>query len=264
MATHGRSGLGRWIYGSVADEIMRTSTTPVVIVPTGFTNRADTYAAGSIVVALDGSAAGEQTLTHAIALAKDLKGRLILARMVVPILVTDGGMMLEPVLVQVPDDTDAQKAEAEAYLARAADYARSHGVEVGQTQVNTGMLISGLVAREAATLLDRIATESPGRLIALTTQGHGGLGRAFLGSVATAALQHAHVPVLICRSIEDAVAVAPLGRREPGVPALGRERGVQHHDGLAAQVGVQRVAHRLGRPIPRQVHMDHLTRGVHA
>lgn len=215
MATHGRSGLGRWIYGSVADEVMRNSTTPVVIVPTGFTNRAETYTAGRIVVALDGSATAEQSLPHAIALAKDLNDRLVLVRIVVPILVTDGGLMLEPVVMQ-PDDTDAQKADAEAYLARAANYVRTQGVEVetrvvvGDTQVNTGVLISGLVARETATLLDRIALETPGSLITLTTQGHGGLGRALLGSVATAALQHAHVPVLICRSIEDAVAVVPV------------------------------------------------------
>lgn len=32
MSTHGRSGLGRWVYGSIADKILRGSTTPVLLV----------------------------------------------------------------------------------------------------------------------------------------------------------------------------------------------------------------------------------------
>lgn len=33
MTTHGRSGVGRWIMGSVADRVIRSSTRPVLIVP---------------------------------------------------------------------------------------------------------------------------------------------------------------------------------------------------------------------------------------
>jgi nucleotide-binding universal stress UspA family protein len=32
MSTHGRSGIGRWVYGSVADKVLRSSTTPVLLV----------------------------------------------------------------------------------------------------------------------------------------------------------------------------------------------------------------------------------------
>lgn len=32
MATHGRSGLGRWVYGSVADHVLRHATIPVLLV----------------------------------------------------------------------------------------------------------------------------------------------------------------------------------------------------------------------------------------
>lgn len=32
MSTHGRSGLGRWVYGSIADKVLRGSTTPVLLV----------------------------------------------------------------------------------------------------------------------------------------------------------------------------------------------------------------------------------------
>lgn len=32
MSTHGRSGLGRWVYGSVADKVLRSSDIPVLLV----------------------------------------------------------------------------------------------------------------------------------------------------------------------------------------------------------------------------------------
>jgi nucleotide-binding universal stress UspA family protein len=35
MCTHGRSGLGRWVYGSVADRVLRHATVPVLLVRAG-------------------------------------------------------------------------------------------------------------------------------------------------------------------------------------------------------------------------------------
>lgn len=32
MSTHGRSGIGRWVYGSVADKVLRSSAIPVLLV----------------------------------------------------------------------------------------------------------------------------------------------------------------------------------------------------------------------------------------
>lgn len=32
IATHGRSGIGRWVWGSNADRILRTSTTPILMI----------------------------------------------------------------------------------------------------------------------------------------------------------------------------------------------------------------------------------------
>lgn len=32
MSTHGRSGVGRWVYGSVADKVLRGSTIPILLV----------------------------------------------------------------------------------------------------------------------------------------------------------------------------------------------------------------------------------------
>ena len=32
MSTHGRSGLGRWVYGSIADKVLRHASVPVLLV----------------------------------------------------------------------------------------------------------------------------------------------------------------------------------------------------------------------------------------
>jgi nucleotide-binding universal stress UspA family protein len=37
LATHGRSGVSRWVFGSVADRLVRSSSVPVLLVrPKGF------------------------------------------------------------------------------------------------------------------------------------------------------------------------------------------------------------------------------------
>lgn len=39
MSTHGRSGLSRWVYGSVADRVLRGGTLPVLLVRAGSAER---------------------------------------------------------------------------------------------------------------------------------------------------------------------------------------------------------------------------------
>jgi nucleotide-binding universal stress UspA family protein len=39
MSTHGRSGIGRWVYGSVADKVLRSSSLPVLLVRATETSR---------------------------------------------------------------------------------------------------------------------------------------------------------------------------------------------------------------------------------
>ncbi len=34
MSTHGRSGVGRWLIGSITDKVVRSSPVPVLVVPT--------------------------------------------------------------------------------------------------------------------------------------------------------------------------------------------------------------------------------------
>lgn len=47
MSTHGRSGLGRWVYGSVADRVLRGGTVPVLLIRAGFAEKPSARPAAS-------------------------------------------------------------------------------------------------------------------------------------------------------------------------------------------------------------------------
>jgi nucleotide-binding universal stress UspA family protein len=64
MATHGRSGLGRWVYGSVAESVLHGTTVPVLLARAGAEiPRAE--AVRRVLVPLDGSSFAEAALPPA-------------------------------------------------------------------------------------------------------------------------------------------------------------------------------------------------------
>ena len=76
MATRGRSGIHRWLMGSVAEKVLRGASTPLLLVR-GDAEGKNTGEATlkSIVVPLDGSKLAETVLPHAVELAKKLESR---------------------------------------------------------------------------------------------------------------------------------------------------------------------------------------------
>jgi nucleotide-binding universal stress UspA family protein len=86
MCTHGLSGLGRWIYGPVAETVLARSPAPILLVrPTGSQATLSSEPAGSrLLVPLDGSDFAEAALPHAAALARAVNGSLHLLQVLVP------------------------------------------------------------------------------------------------------------------------------------------------------------------------------------
>ncbi len=81
MSTHGRSGITRWLLGSVTDKIIQATTSPLLVVRS-HTRKALPVDASlkTIILPLDGSSLAEQILPHAVALAKALKLNVTLTR----------------------------------------------------------------------------------------------------------------------------------------------------------------------------------------
>jgi nucleotide-binding universal stress UspA family protein len=185
MSTHGRGGLGRWVYGSVADRVLRRLAAPVLLVPAAAEPPRTTDGALRVVVPLDGSTLAEEVLGQVRVLAAARGAELLLLRVVEPPvpLEVDGAGYLSL------DQRDAELAEAQGYLESIAEQLRATGVVV-----TTRALIDQAVPTIVATAADYQAD-----LIAMATHGRGGLARLVLGSVAAAVLHRARTPLLLVR-----------------------------------------------------------------
>jgi nucleotide-binding universal stress UspA family protein len=192
MSTHGRGGLDRFRFGSVADKVVRGAATPVVIVPAAGENLADPLT--DLLVPLDGSELSAAALPHAVELARALGAELRLVRVVEPIresfFMYGSPMSLylsDAQITRLQADADA---EANAYLATVAESLADQPASVTQT------IRHGNPADE----LLRLTAEFPHGLLVMATHGRGGLRRWALGSVTTEVLQHASIPVLVTPS----------------------------------------------------------------
>jgi nucleotide-binding universal stress UspA family protein len=201
MTTHGRSGVSRWTMGSVADKVLRTTNTPLILIhPT--THAPVLQTVQRIVVALDGSELAEAALPEAERFARTMNASILLVRAVVPPAILHGGEIV-PGALPVLDELET---EASQYLERTAERVRAHGVEV-DLKVAAGI--------PAEVLLD-VANDNGADLIVMTTHGRSGLDRWMFGSVADAVVRHGELPVLVIRSW-----VSLSEERREAIPVVG-------------------------------------------
>jgi nucleotide-binding universal stress UspA family protein len=189
MTTHGRGGLERAWLGSVADELIRVSPAPLLLVrpepgsvPRPFRR---------ILVPLDGSPAAEAILVHAIELARlEADSELILLNVVQPIWVPDGAFAPTASGREV---TRRQEERARKYLHRLARRLEASGLRV-RTRVQTATTV-------ALAILDAARGEQAD-IVALAAHGRSGIRRLTLGSVADKVVRGSPVPVLVFRPSE--------------------------------------------------------------
>lgn len=169
MSTHGRSGVGRMLFGSVANEVLQQSKVPVLLVRPNDSKGDDAAAFNRLMVTLDGSGEAEQVLPYARALAQDFNSEIL--------------------LLSVPDDIQAenQLEHIEGYLGEVARSFTTWGLKV-QTVV-TGS--------DPAHTIVEMADSNSVDLIMLATHGRGGRERLMFGSVADTVLRNSHHPVFM-------------------------------------------------------------------
>ena len=198
MTTHGRSGLARWRYGSVAGEVLQSITVPLFL----FRSSPETSEAASsthdsalsrIIVPLDGSELAEQALPHARALALSLGLDIDLIRIVSPPTPLMGA--------EVTEDYYTWYYNWEADLTKIAkDYLAGVAAKFEKDKLNvTSRIFHG---NSAANIVDYAEAVGHG-LICITTHGRTGLGRMVFGSVAERVLQESTSPVLMVRAQDE-------------------------------------------------------------
>ena len=184
IATHGRSGIGRWFYGSTAGHLLRNADVPVVAVgPHALEKKQADVAIKHVMVPLDGSEMGEKALPAGAALAKALGARISLVRGVRWAVQAYPYSMPDAYLPQVDQELEAG---AKKYLQRQQAALAAANADA--------FVVRGAVAEG---LLDFVDKESVD-FIVMTTHARTGLARAALGSVADRMLQAA-APVMLVR-----------------------------------------------------------------
>lgn len=175
IASHGRGGFRASIIGSVADKVVRSSTVPVLIVP-GLGEAAPTFAARSIMVALDGSEAAEAGLVVARDIARRAEAGIVLARAyrsaVSPLIAAS----YYPFDVSVGDEVEAQR-----YLGSVA--------REGERQ----LVMEG---RPSDAIVDA-AGQVGSDIVVMATEGKGAASRLALGSTTDRVMHSLHRPLLV-------------------------------------------------------------------
>ena len=107
LGTHGRGGLKKLALGSVAEEVLRLATCPVLTIgPNVPLADSGSFGFRSILFATDFGPASTKAFPYALALAEDCQAKLILLHMVPPIPVVDTAA-----LAYCPGPYAAQEAE---------------------------------------------------------------------------------------------------------------------------------------------------------
>jgi len=187
MCTHGRSGLGNLLLDNIAQRIVGSGTTPVLLIPPN--GGTPSFAVRRLLVPLDGDAAHEQALPVAGELAAACRSEIHL----VFVVATRGSLPGSDAAVGLllPRATRAvleiARQEAEAYLALHI-----------QCQQAAGHAVTSEVCRgDAPRAIARAAQRNRADLIVMATHRKEGMDAFWSGSVAPRVASYAKRPLLL-------------------------------------------------------------------
>ena len=196
MTTHGRGAMGRLWLGSVADGLIRTVATPVLMLRAAEEPGGRPVHFRRVMVPLDQSPVAE----HAVLAARELleeEGECLLVSVIDPSPLMKVAPLPFGLIPEVPVDGELQDT-TRAYLERVARHVRRLGA-----RARTAVRIAGNPAVE---ILDEARRERVDAIV-VTSHGVGGFRRFLLGSVVDKLVRSADVPVLVCRP--------PVAQRPP-------------------------------------------------
>ena len=192
MATHGRSGLNRWLIGSVAEKVLRAAANPSLLVRAKEGTPAwEMPALKSMVVPLDGSELAESVLPSVEEMAKKLDLEVVLLRVyAAPYGAYSAGEGFYDA-TQIEKFLESLRIEALDYLERKAADLKKTGIEKVSVVVKEGLDADEIIA---------FARHAPDNLVAMCSHGRSGVKRWLMGSVTETVVRHSGDPVLVLRA----------------------------------------------------------------
>ncbi|MBT3391351.1 MAG: universal stress protein [Chloroflexi bacterium] len=182
ITTHGRSGFGRWLTGSIANRIIQLMTCPMLVVRPVEEAKVIVPTFKRILVTLDGSEFAERVLPFVKASTPFGSEVILLGIPEIPEAEEFGAVV---------EEIQALRHEAEvksrSYLEGVAASLKSDGVPAR-------VLVTG--SRPAETIVSVMDSEDVDVLM-MATHGRGGLDRLFMGSTAERIIQHTERPVFL-------------------------------------------------------------------
>jgi nucleotide-binding universal stress UspA family protein len=169
MTTHGRTGLSRFVLGSVADHLVRGGTVPVLLVRSFPTGKSSTDLK-RVLVPLDGSNLAGKALDFTLELA--------------------GSVVHEITLLHVvgPHEDDGTIGEAQAYLQIVRDRI------IGQLSGRDCKVICQVLYGSPADSITECA-EADGKVVIMATHAEAGIGRWVVGGTTDRVLHDGRLPL---------------------------------------------------------------------
>ena len=188
MTTHGRSGIDRWLLGSVAEKVLQVSASPLLLVRSATEiNLTHGPLIARVELALDGSQLAELGVSHAAAIGKGLRVPVTVLQVV------RYADTAEDARISTEDEAgETEASRVQRSLEETAQRMLADGVAGVSTQVITrfdaadGILLGG--------------GNSPDTLVVMTSRRLSGIKRWALGSVTSRVVSRSEGPVLVIRA----------------------------------------------------------------
>lgn len=191
MATHGRSGLNRFLLGSVAEKVLRGTGNPLLLIRATEEAKSEGEAPfKTVIVPLDGSELAESVIPAVVDMAKKLDLEVVLFRSYhIPYnaYAGDDGYYA----INYDDLIAGVRDEANEYLEKKMAEVKKLGVAKVTCATKEGFAGDEIIA---------LGRKTPGGLIAMCSHGRSGVKRWVLGSVTETVVRHSDDPVLVVRA----------------------------------------------------------------
>lgn len=191
MCTHGRSGPRRFLFGSIAQQVIAHGTTPVLLIPPRLSENPPQFNLRKILVPLDGDPDHEQGLPIAIELARISRAAIELVLVVPNFNALKGEKAATGKLLPLTTTVilDMEQQSADDYLQTHLAKIQSAGVAI-HTQVSRGDPSSAVLEAEQRLNAD---------LIVLGTHGKTGMDAFWSDSLTPKISDQSPAPVLLVR-----------------------------------------------------------------
>lgn len=190
LAAHGRGGVRGFLFGRIAQQVVRRGTIPVFLMQPPATQLPQAgYQCQQIIVSLNGRSDAEIALPVVRSLASGVGAAVSLVYAVPTVQTVDSQQAATAVLV--PGTTrailDLEEGAAATYLAMIAGAMTDHGMRV------SAAVVRGDPALEVAEYAESTGAD----LLAIATHGRGGFGGLLTGSVGTKIVSRFKRPLLL-------------------------------------------------------------------